>query len=84
MKHLLPLLLLAGACSEYDLSRESDRNKGKDDDVGTPVEGPQPDIKLSPETISFGYLMVTAPQIRRSSLFRMLAMSPLKSTAQNW
>lgn len=61
MKHLLPLLLLIGACSEYDLSRDSDRNKGKDDDVGTPVEGPQPDIKLSPETVSFGYLMVNCP-----------------------
>ena len=55
------LLLFSFGCSEYDLSGGPGKNNGNKDDEGSPVEGPQPNIKLDPETVTFGYLMVDCP-----------------------
>ena len=58
---LFTLALLGMGCSDYDLSHGNDKNKGNQDDPTGPVEGPQPDIKVEPSTVTFGWLMPDCP-----------------------
>jgi hypothetical protein len=55
-------LLLLGACSDYTLNGEEDRDRpDRDTADDLPVDGPQPDIVVEPSTLSFGWRLVNCP-----------------------
>ncbi|MFK7927469.1 MAG: choice-of-anchor D domain-containing protein [Myxococcota bacterium] len=57
---VLPLLL--GACSDYNLWEDQDPNVDEDD-TGEPIDpnAPQPNIKVEPQDLSFGWRLVDCP-----------------------
>lgn len=59
---LLALPLIAAGCSEYNLWNEPDQDIPSDD-TGEPIDpnSPQPDIKVDPPEISFGWKLVDCP-----------------------
>ena len=57
----LSFALLTG-CNDYNLWGQSQTDQpGVDDPEGPTVDGPQPDIKLDPEQMSFGWRLVGCP-----------------------
>jgi hypothetical protein len=57
----LTCVLLAG-CSDYNLWGDVDPDRPGTDDTGGPiVDGPQPDIKVEPQELSFGWRLVGCP-----------------------
>ncbi len=58
----LVLLVAAGCTQEYDVGLDHPGNDTPGDDTDNPnLDGPQPDIKLDPEVMSFGYLLPDCP-----------------------
>lgn len=57
---LLPLVVLFG-CSDYGLTGENTNERPSRDNGDSTVDGPQPEIKLDPETLSFGWRQVDCP-----------------------
>jgi len=61
-KYLVLFGLLASGCSEYDLARGNGNSGDPDtDDPTGNTGGDQPDIKIEPSTVTFGYLLVDCP-----------------------
>jgi hypothetical protein len=57
----ITLALMGMGCSDYDLNHGNDKKNGPDDDKPGEVDGPQPDIKVEPSTVTFGWLMLDCP-----------------------
>lgn len=78
MRDLALLLALAAGCSEYDLNRPDEPEQPYPEDTGDPPPDPEnPDIRVEPDSIDFGYIMKDCPSAPQEVTITNVGGAPL-------